>query len=78
MIALTYGLQAHWVQNVLAAGGCRLETRRVLYRLSTPTIVHDPTRRRFPFPVRIVLRIIGATDFIQLSHAYAEASAPQT
>jgi hypothetical protein len=31
------------------------------------TIVHDPTRRRLPLPVRIVLRLIGATDFMQLS-----------
>src|SRR2546428_6317504 len=27
----------------------------------------DPTRRRFPTPVRIVLRLIGADDFMQLS-----------
>src|SRR2546429_2026517 len=32
----------------------------VRYRLSAPTIVHDPSRRRFPIPVRIVLRLIGA------------------
>jgi hypothetical protein len=34
--------------------------------------VHDPTRRRFPFPVRIVLRLIGATDFMQLSTSRAQ------
>src|SRR5579872_6625183 len=27
LIALTYGREAHWAQNVLAAGGCRLEAR---------------------------------------------------
>src|SRR6202047_496293 len=63
LIALTYGRESEWVRNVLAAGGCELETRHVLYQLSAPTIVHDPTRRRFPLPVRIVLRFIGATDF---------------
>jgi deazaflavin-dependent oxidoreductase (nitroreductase family) len=67
LIALTYGRESEWVKNVLAAGGCELETRGVQCRLSTPTIVHDPTRRRFPRPVRIVLRLIGATDFMQLS-----------
>jgi deazaflavin-dependent oxidoreductase (nitroreductase family) len=67
LIALTYGRESEWVKNVLAAGGCELETRGVRYHLSAPTIVHDPTRRRFPLPVRIVLRLIGATDFMQLS-----------
>jgi deazaflavin-dependent oxidoreductase (nitroreductase family) len=67
LIALTYGRESEWVRNVIAAGGCKLETRRVLYQLSAPTVVHDPTRRRFPIPVRIVLRLIGADDFMQLS-----------
>jgi hypothetical protein len=42
----------------------------VLYLLSAPTIVHDPTRRRFPLFVRIVLGIIGANDFMQLSTSH--------
>jgi len=67
LIALTYGRDSEWVRNVLAAGGCQLETRSVPYQLSKPTIVHDPARRRFPFFVRIVLGIIGANDFMQLS-----------
>jgi deazaflavin-dependent oxidoreductase (nitroreductase family) len=67
LIALTYGRESEWVRNVIAAGGCKLETRGVQYQLSSPTIVHDPTRRRFPIPVRIVLRLIGADDFMQLS-----------
>jgi deazaflavin-dependent oxidoreductase (nitroreductase family) len=67
LIALTYGRESEWVKNVLAAGRCELETRGVRYELSAPTIVHDPTRRRFPIPVRIVLRLIGADDFMQLS-----------
>src|ERR1700680_1508573 len=71
LIALTYGRESEWVRNVLAAGGCELETQGVRYRLSAPTIVHDPTRRRFPLPVRIVLRLIGATDFMQLSTSRA-------
>ena len=31
LIALTYGRESEWVKNVLAAGGCKLETRHVLY-----------------------------------------------
>jgi deazaflavin-dependent oxidoreductase (nitroreductase family) len=67
LIALTYGQESEWVKNVLATGGCQLETRRVLYQLSASTIVHDPSRRRFPLFVRIILGIIGANDFMQLS-----------
>ncbi len=67
LIALTYGRESEWVRNVIAAGGYELETRGVQYQLYSPTIVHDPTRRRFPIPVRIVLRLIGADDFMQLS-----------
>src|ERR1700691_6304630 len=67
LIALTYGRESEWVKNVLAAGGCELETRRVTYELSSPTIIHDPTRQRFPFPVRLILRLIGANDFMPLS-----------
>jgi len=67
LIALTYGRESEWVKNVLAAGGCKLETRRVLYQLSAPTIVHDATRRRFPLIVRMVLGFIGANDCMQLS-----------
>ena len=68
-IALTYGPQAEWVKNVLAAEGCELETRGVRYRLASPNIVHDPTRKQFPFPVRVILKLVGANDFIQLSIA---------
>jgi deazaflavin-dependent oxidoreductase (nitroreductase family) len=67
LIALTYGRESEWVRNVIAAGGCKLETRGVRYQLSTPIIVHDPTRRRFPSAVRIMLGLIGANDFMQLS-----------
>ena len=67
LIALTYGRDSEWVRNVVAAGRCELETRGVRYQLSAPTIVHDPTRRRFPLFARIVLGIIGANDFMQLS-----------
>lgn len=75
LIALTYGRESEWVRNVVAAGGCELETRGVRYQLSAPTIVHDPTRRRFPLFVRIVLRLIGANDLMQLSTSRANGVA---
>jgi deazaflavin-dependent oxidoreductase (nitroreductase family) len=67
IIALTYSSQSEWVKNVLAAGGCELKTRGKKYHLSAPKAVHDPSRRRFPFPVRIVLRIVGADEYMEFS-----------
>jgi hypothetical protein len=54
------------VKNVLAAGGCELKTRGKKYRLSAPKVVRDPTRRRFPIPVRVVLWIVGADEYMEL------------
>jgi deazaflavin-dependent oxidoreductase (nitroreductase family) len=73
-IALTYGRESEWVKNVLAAGGCELESRGVRHQLSAPIVVHDPTRRRFPIPVGLVLRLIGAEDFMQLSVSRAHGA----
>lgn len=66
-IALTYGQQSEWVKNVLAAGGCRLETRGNYYQLSAPRVVHEPSRRHFPLPARVILGIVGANDYVQLA-----------
>ena len=67
IIALTYSRQSEWVKNVLAAGGCELKTRGKKYRLSAPKVVRDPTRQRFPIPVQIVLRIVGADEYMEFS-----------
>jgi deazaflavin-dependent oxidoreductase (nitroreductase family) len=67
VIALTYSSQSEWVKNVVAAGGCELKTRGKKYQLASPNVVHDPTRRRFPVPVRVVLWIVGADEYMELS-----------
>ena len=67
IIALTYSSNSEWAKNVLAAGGCELKTRGKKYQLSAPNVVHDPTRRRFPIPVRLVLRIVGADKYMELA-----------
>jgi deazaflavin-dependent oxidoreductase (nitroreductase family) len=67
IIALTYSSQSEWVKNVLAAGGCELKTRRKKYQLSAPKVVRDPSRKRFPFPVRLVLKTVGASEYMELS-----------
>jgi hypothetical protein len=65
------------VKNVLAAGGCDLKTRGKKYQLSAPRVVRDPTRRRFPIPVRVVLKIVGADEYMEVSAnpAYSSTAA---
>ena len=66
IIALTYSSQSEWVKNVLAACGCELKTRGKKYQLSAPKVVRDPTRCRFPIPVRLVLGVVGADEYMEL------------
>lgn len=80
LIALTYGRDSGWVKNILATGRCELETQGRLYQLVAPVVVNDGSRGRFPFVVRVILRLIDANDYLQLSnsprkpHAAAEAA----
>lgn len=68
VVALTYGPDADWVRNVLAAGHCRLITRRRTIELTEPRIVRDETRRHMPrFFVRQILTLVGAHDFLYLT-----------
>jgi deazaflavin-dependent oxidoreductase (nitroreductase family) len=71
VVALTYGKDTDWVRNVVAAGGCELETRGRHVHLTAPRVVHDESRRLAPRPVRPILRLLGVTDFLQLSTAPA-------
>ena len=66
VVALTYGPEAEWVRNVLASGGCTLETRGRRLRLTRPRIVHDERRRSVPSPVRLLLGRVGVSDFLEL------------
>jgi deazaflavin-dependent oxidoreductase (nitroreductase family) len=63
-VALTYGQDADWVKNVLAAGRCTLITRGRELELTAPRILHDEGRRRVPLPVRAVLRLLDVADFL--------------
>lgn len=66
-IALMYGLNADWVRNVLAEGGCALETRGRTLRLWHPQLFHDESRHAVPVPVRLVLGPLNVSDFLKLS-----------
>ena len=66
-IALTYGPNADWVRNVLAEGGCALETRGRTLRLSRPRLFHDESRQAVPPPIRLVLGLVNVRDFLGLT-----------
>jgi hypothetical protein len=66
VIALWYGSDVHWVRNVLAAGGCELQTRSRNVRLGEPGVSADPARRYLPLPLRWAGAIVGLTEFLRL------------
>jgi deazaflavin-dependent oxidoreductase (nitroreductase family) len=66
VIALTYGADSDWVKNVLAAGGCELETRGQLKHLTEPEVFHDKIVSQLPPVVRLMLRLLGVTDFMRV------------
>ena len=67
IIALTYGSNADWVRNVLAHGGCTLETQGRTLHLSRPRLFHDESRHPVPAPVRLVLGLVNVNDFLELT-----------
>jgi deazaflavin-dependent oxidoreductase (nitroreductase family) len=67
VIALTYGSTADWVRNVLAAGGCELETRRRRYLVSNPRVYRDENATDMPAFIRFMLRrVIKAPEFLSV------------
>jgi deazaflavin-dependent oxidoreductase (nitroreductase family) len=67
VVALTYGPDTDWVRNVLAAGGCSLETRGRRWRLTRPRLIHDETRRSVPAVLRPIGRLGHVSYFLDLA-----------
>lgn len=64
--ALTYGPEANWVQNALAAAEVTFVSRwsgRV--HLTDVRVVHDPKRRAMPRIVRLALGVMQVDDFLE-------------
>lgn len=61
VFALTYG-RADWVQNVMAAGGAQLRTRRRTHQISNPRIVSAPRHEDLPLVPRTMLTWIDADE----------------
>jgi deazaflavin-dependent oxidoreductase (nitroreductase family) len=66
VFALTYGPDAQWVHNVLAAGGCTVVTRGKRIRLVEPRRFSDPQRRALPWIFRVPLGVLNVTEFLEL------------
>lgn len=66
VIALTYGSDADWVRNVLAAGEAELTTRRQHITVTAPRLYRDASRQSIPAPVRPVLQALGVEEFLSL------------
>jgi deazaflavin-dependent oxidoreductase (nitroreductase family) len=74
LLFLTYGSDAQWVQNILAAGSCSLETRGHVIELAHPELITDPELRPAPPFVRFVeRRLVGATQYLKLREVRAAA-----
>jgi hypothetical protein len=62
--------EAGWVRNLIAAGGCELETAGRHVTLGSPLrLFHDGSRRSLPHLLRPPGRLGGVADFIELSPA---------
>jgi deazaflavin-dependent oxidoreductase (nitroreductase family) len=67
LFCLTYGKDADWVRNVLAAGNCGLLTGRRDFSLTNPRLEHhEQSMPDLPWFVRTVLRLTGVHDYLRL------------
>jgi deazaflavin-dependent oxidoreductase (nitroreductase family) len=66
IFVLTYGSDAEWVKNVLAAGRCGILTRGHNVTLTRPEVIVDPTRSLVPAPIRFIGRLGNVTEFLRM------------
>ena len=67
VIALAYGPHTDWVRNVLAAGGCTIETRGRLVACGQPRVYRDPGRQGIRPVERAALGLLDVGDFLDLT-----------
>jgi hypothetical protein len=64
--ALTYGPEAEWVKNALAAGTVAFDSLwSGRLRLVNPRLIHDERRRAMPWLVRRALGVMRVNDFLE-------------
>jgi deazaflavin-dependent oxidoreductase (nitroreductase family) len=66
-VALIYGAESQWVKNVIAAGGCDLQTRGRLEHLAADMVFHDESRALIPWLPRRFIALLRVADFLSLT-----------
>jgi len=66
VIALVYGPRADWLRNVLAAGGCTIQTRGRLVGCGQPRVYRDPERLGIRPVERAAFGLLDVQDFLEL------------
>jgi deazaflavin-dependent oxidoreductase (nitroreductase family) len=69
VFALTYGSDAHWVKNILAAGAAELRIGDRTIHLGHPQVFIDRRRSLMPGPVRVFLSVLRVTEFLRMRPA---------
>ena len=70
-IPLTFGTGSDWCRNVLAAGGCKIRWRGVLYEGTGPLVLDRTTSLRaangaFKRHEKAMMRALGISQFLRL------------
>src|SRR5579884_2389735 len=69
VIPLTYGTEADWARNILAAGTCTIIWQGHEYAVANPEIIDRATAlMMFSLPVRLGLSIFRIARFLKLRH----------
>jgi len=67
IVALTYGPNTDWAQNVISSKRCTIEYRSQRISLTNPRIVHQaPADMPLPWLVRHTLSVMTVSDFLLL------------
>jgi len=66
VIALTYGPNTDWVRNVLASGGCTIESGGRPIVLTDPSLRSGTPEPPIPAPIRLALRLLRVSNYLHL------------
>jgi len=66
ILALIYGTEAQWLQNVQSAGGDRIQSRGRWIDVGEPRRFRDPSRSEVPWLVRPFLALLRVSEFVEL------------
>lgn len=73
IFALTYSSNVQWVKNVLAAGGCEIQTLGRRVRLVDPELIVDRSGSLVPVPVRYFLtRVARVSEYLRMRAVSSE------